>query len=169
VADGYVYTTATYDQGKGILHIIDVIDPAQPAQVGSVALPGDWRSNIVLRGNYAYVALADCYYFTCSGSLQVIEISTLAQPRLVGSLIIPGGAMSLAMADDGERSDRYVYLAAGKMGVSVVDVSDPTHPYVASSLKTPGYAQDIAATDGLVYVADDQGGLLTLRVVVTEL
>jgi hypothetical protein len=161
VSDGYAITTGSYsegDQRKGIMRLIDVTDPTRPDPVSSIELPEHTLSSVVIAGEQAYVALADCYYFTCSGSLQTIDISDPAQPRLVGSLGVPGGALGLTMADG------YVYLAAGDMGMWVIDVSDPAQARIAGSFNTPGRAYGVAVAGDLAYVADGQGGLLTLRV-----
>jgi len=168
VADGYAYATGSYsegDQRKGILHVIDVADPTRPDRIGSVELPEHSSSNVALAGDHAYVALEDCYYHTCSGTLLVIDVSDPAQPRLVSSLDVPGGASGVTVADDGDRSGRYVYLAAGVAGVWVVNVSDAASPRLAGLANTPGRAQGVAFADDLVYVADGEGGFLVLRVV----
>jgi hypothetical protein len=70
--------------------------------------------------------------------------------------------------DADDRSAHYVYLAAGEVGVWVVNVSDPAHPHLAGLVNTPGRAQSLAAVDDLAYVADGDGGFLVLRVVVNR-
>jgi len=167
---GYAYATGSYsegDQRKGILYVIDVADPTRPGKVASVELPDHTSSNVTLAGDYAYVALADCYYFTCSGSLQMIDISHPAQPRLASSLDVPGGVFAVTVADDGDGSGRYGYLAAGEVGVWVVDASDPAQPHLVGLENTPGRARGIAVVDDLIYVGDGKGGFLILRVVKT--
>jgi hypothetical protein len=86
----------------------------------------------------------------------------------VSSLDIPGGASGVTVADDGNRSSRYVYLAAGVAGVWVANVSDVASARLAGLANTPARAQDIAVADDLVYVADGEGGLLVLRVAVVK-
>jgi hypothetical protein len=149
---------------KGILHVIDIADSTHPEEIGSVELSKHSLSNVMILGNYAYVALTDCYYFTCQGGLHAVDISDPAQPRMMSSLDIPGGAFSVAMVDGGDNSSHQAYLAAGEVGVWVVNVSDPAHPHLAGLANTPGRAQSITVVGDLVYVADDNGGFLSLRV-----
>ncbi len=168
VADGYAYATGSTsegDQRKGILYVIDVADPTRPSKVASVELPDHSSSSVTLAGDYVYVALVDCYYFTCSGSLQVIDISDPPQSRLVSALDVPGGAFAATMTSDADSSGRYVYLAAGDVGVWVADASDPAQPHLVGLANTPGRARGIAVVGDLAYVGDDHGGLLILRVV----
>jgi hypothetical protein len=166
-ADGTVYATGSYtegDQRRGGLYVIDVADAERLVLVASIELPEHTSSNVTLAGNYAYVTLAECQYFTCSGSLQVIDVSDPTQPRLASSRDVPGGAFALTVTDDGE-GGRYGYLAAGEAGVWVVDLSDPGQPGLVWLADTPRRARGIAVRDDLVYVGDDQGGLLILQVV----
>ena len=61
---------------------------------------------------------------------------------------------------DGDRA----YLAASRVGLHVVDVSNPSAPAPLGWVDTPGYAHRLDVSDGWVYVgdrqvADDLGGL----------
>ena len=168
VTDGYAYATGSTpegDQRRGILYVIDVADPTRPSKIASVELPDHSSSSVTLAGDYVYVALVDCYYFTCSGSLQVIDISDPIQSRLVSSLDVPGGAFAVTMTNDADSSSRYVYLAAGDVGVWVADASDPAQPHLVGLANTPGRARSMAVVGDLGYVGDDNGGLLILHVV----
>jgi hypothetical protein len=49
--------------------------------------------------------------------------------------------------------------------VLVVDLFNPGQPGLVWLADTPGRARGIAVQDDLVYVGDDQGGLLILQVV----
>jgi hypothetical protein len=167
VTGDYAFVIGNYSTGsqrKG-LFVIDVADPTRPERVGSVELSEHTSSNVVVANDYAYVALIDCYYFVCSGSLQIVDVSDSARPYLMSSLNIPGGASDVTVADDGNHSNRYIYLAAGEVGVWVADVSDPAQPRLVGLSNTPGHASGIAVVDDLVYVADDDGGFLVLHIV----
>jgi hypothetical protein len=56
-----------------------------------------------------------------------------------------------------------VYVAIGFEGLRVIDVSDPTVPLEVGFYQSPGTADSVAWGDGLIYVADGEGGLLILR------
>ena len=55
--------------------------------------------------------------------------------------------------------DGYAYLASGKQGLDVVDVSDPTAPRLVSRYDTPGEALDLAIQWPYLLLADGDGGL----------
>jgi hypothetical protein len=120
---------------------------------------------VAVAGDAVYVALADCYYFDCSGSLQTFDVADPSQPRQVGSLDIPGGGFDVTVVDGDVRGGRFAYLAAGEAGVWAVDVSDPAQPQLAGQANTPGDARTIAVVGDLVYVGDGKGGLLVLHIV----
>lgn len=51
------------------------------------------------------------------------------------------------------------YIANGKSGLIVVNVSNPNSPYIISSLDTPGDAYDIKVLNKTAYIADGESGL----------
>jgi hypothetical protein len=55
-----------------------------------------------------------------------------------------------------------VYLADGTGGLSVISVADPANPDEVAYYDTPGWASEVAIAAGRVYVADRDGGLVTL-------
>jgi hypothetical protein len=81
----------------------------------------------------------------------------------VSALDVPGGAFALAVTDDGAGGRRGT-LAAGEMGVWMVDLSQPAEPRMIRVADTPGRARGVVVVDDVAYVADGDGGLLILRV-----
>ncbi|MBW2275145.1 MAG: hypothetical protein JRG96_17900, partial [Deltaproteobacteria bacterium] len=69
---------------------------------------------------------------------------------------------------DLEVIDDYVYLAAGYDGLLIVDVSDPSTPFVSGSLEVDGFFQDVEVVGSIAYVAASHfeypGGLLVIDV-----
>ncbi|MCP4900486.1 MAG: hypothetical protein GY906_26275, partial [bacterium] len=55
------------------------------------------------------------------------------------------------------------YMTHGKYGVFVYDVSDPYDPVKITEYDTLGSAEKAVIRDGLIYVADMEGGLLVLE------
>lgn len=98
--------------------------------------------------NYA-AAVAGDLLFTGSGPrLLVFDASDPNQLAQLGqSEVLPGVVRALAV------EGAYAYVAAGKGGLQVIDISDPEHPTVISYYLTEGYAQDVAVANGHVYLA----------------
>jgi hypothetical protein len=93
VYGSYAYV-ACYDSG---LHIVDVSDPAHPAEIGSYDAPG-LAEGVAVSSSYAYVA--DNWE-----GLRIINISDPTRPSEVGFYDTPGGAADVAV------SGSYAYVA----------------------------------------------------------
>ena len=106
VAGNYAYMAAYY-----FFRIIDVSDPSNPSEAGSVLAP-EMPYAVALSGSHAY--LAD---FT---GVQVVSITDPANPQIVGFVDTPGAARDVEIAGS------LAYVAGG--GLQVVDVSNPTAP-----------------------------------------
>jgi len=137
----------------GHLRILDVTDPAHPVALGrceGVPLP---VAEIIARDRQAYLAAGD--------RLIIVDVSDPNAPAATGSYDphgLPRTGRGMAAAGD------HVYIAAGRDGLWVVDVSDSADPRVVSSLDTAGHAWDIALFAGHAYVADEYNGLRVVDV-----
>jgi len=103
------------------LVILDISDPANPAEIGHIVLPVLVR-DIYAVGNYVYVTSYTWRAFKAEeGSLHVISIADKANPVKVGSCNIPGGAHNVYVAGD------YAYVAAGDAGLRIISVADKSY------------------------------------------
>jgi hypothetical protein len=164
------------------LMIVNVADPANPAELGRLDTPGSAK-DVTVQGGFAYVA---------DGAMgfRIIDIENPAAPAQVGFVDTPGDAQDIALADGfafvadgggglriitvanpaapaeigsygvapGHISDvatqgDYAYLAGFYDGLSVVDISDPAHPAQVGRVALPGYARSVAVAGGIAYVA----------------
>lgn len=96
--------------------------------------------------------------------LLVVDVSVPAEPRLAGTLPMPkymrGIGTALSMVVDGQRA----FVARGRVGVVVVDLSNPAVPRREQIIATPGVASQLALQDGIVTVADRDAGLFFIDV-----
>ena len=56
------------------------------------------------------------------------------------------------------------YVADGKQGVQIIDISEPWTPYIVGSVDTPGSAENIFVSGTTAYVADGVKGLQVIDV-----
>jgi len=56
------------------------------------------------------------------------------------------------------------YVADGRGGLRIIDVSDPYYPESVGQLVTPGYAHGVVVKNGLAYIADSDSGLCVVDV-----
>ncbi|NUQ37108.1 MAG: PQQ-binding-like beta-propeller repeat protein [Caldilineales bacterium] len=99
--------------------------------------------------NYAAAVAGDLLFTGIGPRLLVLDASDPNQLAELGqSEVLPGVVRALAV------EDAYAYVAAGKGGLQIVDISDPAHPVVIGNYLTEGYAQDVAVASGYVYLTN---------------
>jgi DNA-binding beta-propeller fold protein YncE len=59
---------------------------------------------------------------------------------------------------------QYAYVADGYSGLQIIDILDPTSPWIVGGADTPDDAKGVAVQDGYAYVADDNRGLQVIDV-----
>jgi len=53
----------------------------------------------------------------------------------------------------------YAYVAAGRTGIDIIDISNPASPTLVSQYDTSGPARDVFVDGNFAYVADSTAGL----------
>jgi hypothetical protein len=158
---------AAYEDG---LRVVDVSDPAHPRQVGAHAISE--ATDVLVAGNYAYVADQFCYFaWACQGSLRIVDLTDPAAPAEIGVYDPPGGFRHLVMAGDdiyAFNEDNVLYdggmedppngSSAGEVPPSytlrIVDVSTPAAPVERVSYDLQRLTvRDIGMTRSFLYFA----------------
>jgi hypothetical protein len=126
VAGQYAYAVVVVPGNPARIELstVDLRNPAVPAIVGRVVLPG--ASGVQVVGSYAYVSAVQA-------GLQVVDISVPTAPRIVGKLDTAGNAQAVSV------SNGYAYVA-DETAVRVIDVRTPTKPVLRASVATPATA-----------------------------
>jgi hypothetical protein len=160
VADGYAYV------GLGdTVRVLDVSDPATPAEIGVASVTVSAIHGLAVHGDHLYVA-GEVTGSRCrpDGGFRVLDVSDPAGVREFGGLDVDFGALADVVVEGD-----YAYVA-GWTGLLIVDVSDPAEPAVAGSHYTPGSARSVAVLGSRppahthAYVADGFFGLRMLDV-----
>ena len=136
--------------GSRGLMLLDVSDPSSPAYLGEVepGLPGQRATRVKISGEVAYVV---------DGDLHAVDISDPVSPFVVSSYVSPTDFEDLALAGD------LAFVTDGD-GVIALDVSQPLDTLRwLGRLSTPGTAAGVDARNGILYVADREGGLRVIR------
>jgi hypothetical protein len=125
---------------------------AVPAwNVSYVGQYGGRSDAIAVRGGRAYLGVGP--------RLAILDVAHRSNPVVLGqTLPLPGLVRGLAMGMG------RAYVAADSAGLSVVDVSDPAHPFQIGGFDTPGQALGVAVGGGRAYVADGEAGLRVLNI-----
>ena len=121
-------------------------------QVGRIYNQWDHAWNVVVEGDYAFVAAG------VSG-LQILDISDPENPEVVGYWDDnPGEAKCVFVVGD------FAYVADAGSGLRVIDVSDPENPDEVGFYDTPGSAYGVFVVGDFAYVADAGSGLRVIDV-----
>jgi hypothetical protein len=102
-------------------------------------------SDIAVKGNYAYAV-------TSTGGFSVVDISNPADMRQLAHLDFPESVLFIKVKDS------YAYVFSS-FSIYAVDISNPLHPYNASSNRTNvgGPVRGIDIESDRIYVADEWG------------
>jgi hypothetical protein len=130
--------------------IIDVQNPAAPAQVGHYDAPSI-SEGIAVSGGYAYLAAG-------TSGLRVIDVSNPTTPDEVGFYNTSGSAKDVAVQGD------HAYVADNQNGLVVINVADPTNPTFVGGVDTPEFAVRIDVQGDYAYIADTAGGLRVIDI-----
>jgi len=137
VADNFVYVISQFYAGFSGLTVVDVTDPTAPVVMGMVDTPGQLLYDVTIAGTVAYLA---------SGG---------------------SGALGLQMVDIlYPIHDDHAYVVVQKIGLVVVDITDPTSGFVvgiAAVGASPSSPRDVAYSGDHVYVASGPGLHICLR------
>lgn len=126
-------------------HVVDVSNPASPAELGSYKLDADINS-IVVSGDLAYLATSDD-----SKELVVLDISNPAAISQKGSFDASGTDDGMSVYIYGN----FLYLgrSAGVNDLVIVNIADPSNPIQVSSNNLGGVSVNgMRVRDGLAFV-----------------
>lgn len=139
-----------YFAGHSELRVVDVSDPANLQEVGTLTGWLDAPGCIAVGGGHAYVGDA--------AGLHVVDVTDPASPSLLGSVPLPSRAVSVALRGS------FAYVGTLDARASVVDISDPNAPSVLGTVLLPGTPWDIEIRGSHAYVAGGESGLQVLDV-----
>src|SRR5262245_3518419 len=113
-------------------------------------VPLGYRAHdLILEGDLVYVATEK--------GLTILNIADPLHPQVVSSTPSTRGNRCQGLAKKGS----YVYLAAGKAGIQVIDVSDPSEPRTVANAWKGGNIYDVAVhPTGAAAYAISYGGEL---------
>ena len=104
--------------------------------------------DVAITGNYAFLAAG-------GNGLGIVDISNPA----IRSEVDFWDTDIFGYADSVTVAGQYAFIT-DEQGLRVFDVIDPTQPEQVGSYDTPGDANEVIVSDGYIYLADGEGGLL---------
>ena len=138
--------------------MVNASDPTAPITIGAFAVEGSGVK--VLQGNnYAYFVMSNRFPGSMNG-VAVYDTEYPTIPRPVAFVRFSDGHLYKPV--DAALSGSVLYVALGRGGVQVIDVSDPINPVRIGEVASAGTSTGVAAAAGVVFIADGVGGLITV-------
>jgi hypothetical protein len=129
--------------------------PLEPVSALQSATPANTPAQVeVLHTSAQGPTLA---VLVAGGLLQLFDVSNAAAPVKMPPYRTPSGAQRVAL------KDQLAYVADGREGLQVVDLSTPSTLRIVGSYKTAGPARDVAVADSLVFIVVGNEEVLILR------
>lgn len=135
---------AAITTGNSNLLLLDVQDSGRPRWLTQIQLAGDLLEVQAHQSNLCVLSTENLHLLQLEDSHRVVPRAALP---LVGD------------AHDVTISGSHAYLADGVGGLRILDISDPLHPALVSSVKTTGTATAITVTNSLAFLLDSSKGL----------
>ena len=109
-----------------------------------------------------YIASADSSFSATATREEVQSMIDAFRLSKLGSYDTAGHSLGLTLSSDGTKA----YIADGRNGLVIVDISDPAHPTKLGLYDTAGASAGLAlSNDGTkAYVADDDNGLVIVDI-----
>jgi hypothetical protein len=141
------------------LVVVDLENPLAPRVTASMGAPAlnDPRG-IAVQFRYAFVVDRE--------GLKVLDVTDLSQPKPIVNALVPfEDARNIYVART------YAYVSAGKQGLAIVDVENPSVPKLDQLFTADGQLNDVndvkigmVAASAFAFVADGRNGLRVLQI-----
>jgi len=131
------------------LQIVEVSDPTHPTVVG-VYGDGENFSDVAASGNHVFVAASD--------GLHILDVTVPSAPVQIALWDIDGSVSAVGVSG--------IYAYVGGDPLTVLDVSDPSHPFLfgrLDSMLAPGGPEQVKVAGDMVYLAHYIGGVSIVR------
>jgi len=145
--------------------VFDISDPASLILTGSLNFPVDSGSfsrykvgSVYVSGNYAYLPFLEAgWEGGYMARFWIVDISDPKVPTLT-NFKLPAGTRGVYILGS------LAYLASGKNGLLIIDISDRSAPFLVGAFDTSGSAQGVYVSDNYAYLADGNAGLSVVDV-----
>ena len=129
---------------------VDITQPATPR------IAGAWSPTQQIRAQIFDVAYQNELAYAAGSALVILDVHDPARP-------VPIGHVGLGPAQRIEVRGTRAVVAAGAAGLMIIDVSNPSAPFVAARLTLPCYANHLIAAGERLLIACSEGGLLVVE------
>ncbi len=145
-----IHDDPQYHSGFGMLDLTDI------NQQGIAGIDTLFIIGYTELPNVPYdIATLGSYSYAASGESGISVIISQGPPHLITTVSTNGDARKCVI------DNNTLYVANGlNGGLAILDISNPMNPTLLSNLPLTGYAKDIFAENGYVYLANAEGGFV---------
>jgi len=151
IAGNYLVST----QGIGGVKLIDISTINHP--VVKDELLDIHALDVTSDGHFIYIA-------SKTEGLLIYTITADATLHRLSNIVPPFPLSHFSMAVAIQVHDDIAYIANGRSGLLIVDVSRPSHPTILSSITIPGSCIDLMVLNEKVYISSHHGGITVVSV-----
>ncbi len=135
---------------QSTLRVFDVSVPSQPIEIASKVIPYAQPTGLFLTAEHLYLNLSD--------EFRVFDMTTPEQPIDQSSFGNPSFGWDVAVSGD------HAFVAAGKAGLRVLDLSSMSSIEEVAFLDTPGSARAVEISGEFAFVADYSAGVRVIDI-----
>ena len=136
---------------QGDLHIVEAKSHGRMNLLSSLSVPKPLL-DIAVRNDYAYLACGTAGTF-------IVDIHSPVQPVLVGKVKVPDYLQPFDCSTSLTVTGRQLFVANGRAGIQVYDLTNAQSPHLVGSISTLGNAISLVVSGRQVYVANLLTGL----------
>ncbi|MEK7116300.1 MAG: hypothetical protein AAB879_02815 [Patescibacteria group bacterium] len=149
-ASGTIVYAATEKDAGPEFFVVNVANPTAPTVLGSLKI-GETVNDIILRGNFAYLATASS---TCE--FLIVDLSDAPNPRIRACANLPGtnAALSVYVNDQDNRAYVVRKLSTGTNTpeLAIFDISNPPTSILLGTLEFSADIRSVFAADSLAFL-----------------
>jgi hypothetical protein len=168
---GYFVGGGFYENIYGGLAVEDVSQPDAAQVIGKLSGPDDASYRVAVHGNYAYLAVGNCYSndklpAVCSRGLQSYDVTHPESPAAGGYAdMLPSGYQNGSIDfSPGEVVISGTVALVADSGLEVIDVTQPLAPTKLTLYQFASTVQGVAMNGQYAFVAEQEGGLQVLDI-----
>lgn len=142
----------------GDLRLVDVSNPASPADLGAV--PPDFDRSVDYSDVELFEAAGGTHVVLAGGSSPIVDARDPTRPVIVGRLGEPSRSAFVRTDDMGRP---LAYLATPSAGVPIYDLSDPSAPVLVERVPVEVPVNDVHAEEDRLYLNTNPGGFTLME------
>jgi len=154
--DNYFYAVKKDQENwsRDSLIVYDISDLENPIKVNSINIPAACDINIH----------NDVIFVSCDYQYSLFDLTNREEPEEISSGIYNGWDQFDMYNFNVYFKDEFVYVFEDKLGIEILDISNPEEPVSRATINEPGWLRDVEISGTMLYVADNEAGFKVIDI-----